>query len=102
TTAVRDRPNAAASVRVDGSRSPSWTCPAAIAPISACATWLDRVPPHPGNASVKLTGVAARVTSAHPAGTWLAAHADHVTGALACHTCAPSDRAHQRRPSHTM
>ncbi len=62
TAAVLDRPNVAASVRVDGSRSPSWTCPAAMASISACATWLARGPVRPFRASVKLTGVAALVT----------------------------------------
>ena len=53
---------AAARVRVDGSRSPSWIWPRAIASISACASWLDLCPDRPFRSSVKLTGVAVRIT----------------------------------------
>ena len=59
----RASPNVAARVRVEGSRSPSWTWPRAMASNSARASWLDRGPGRPFRSSVKLTGVAVRTTS---------------------------------------
>jgi hypothetical protein len=61
---VRASPNVAASALVDGSRSPSWTWPDAIASTSARATRSGRGPVRPDSSSVKLTGAAVRIT--HP------------------------------------